>query len=205
MPFSRFLNNCGFPEDGLYGRFVASMMNIGHGKLHKWILRDAGIEAGMKVLDVGCGGGGMARRILSSFDEAEVTAVDISKGSIETAERKCSKFNGRFTPVLSSVEALPIPDSSFDIALSSESIYFWNNPIKGLKVIRRVLKDGAHLVIVLEVTDPKVGAIWSKRVPGLRIYSRKELFEIFQKAGFINISIKEKRHLTMITGRKGPL
>jgi SAM-dependent methyltransferase len=51
-------------------------------------------------------------------------------------------LDDRLLAVVGSAEALPLPDNSVDLLVSRGSIFFWNDPIRGLQEVQRVLRTG---------------------------------------------------------------
>jgi len=58
----KLLKQCRKPN-GLFGRMVANGMNRSHAPMTKWALEQIHLTEDMTVLDIGCGGGGIVRRI----------------------------------------------------------------------------------------------------------------------------------------------
>lgn len=48
---------------------------------------------------------------------------------------------------MGTVENLPLPDATFDKALSVHTVYFWQSLEAGCKEIARVLKPGGQIVL----------------------------------------------------------
>ena len=70
---------------------------------------------------------------------------------------------------------LPYLEETYDRAVSFESIYFWPDPVQGLKEMLRVLKRGGKVILASEMTDPEKGKIWTKRCEGMTIYTAEEI------------------------------
>lgn len=138
----------------LMGRLLLHSMNIGHGRLHQWGLKAAGIQPTDRVLDVGCGGGKAISRILKET-RREVAGIDHSPEAVETARsvNRAAVASGRLRVVESSVESLPFRDGLFDVVTAFETTYFWPDLQTGLTEIRRVLNRGGRLVIANEFAD----------------------------------------------------
>lgn len=88
---------------------------------------------------------------------------------------------------------LPYRGETYDRALSFECIYFWPDPVLGLKEMFRVLKKGGKATLVSEMTDPQKGKLWTKRCEGMNIYTAEELASFMEKAGFSDIKIHKTR------------
>ncbi|AGT31915.1 SAM-dependent methlyltransferase [Geobacillus genomosp. 3] len=113
-------------------------------ELTKYILRKLYIDRSSSVLDVGCGTGQTAAYIAEQYG-AKVTAIDLHPTMIAKAKQR---FAATAVPVRlhrASVEALPFPDKTFDLALSESVLAFVSLP-KALTEIRRVLKKGGTFI-----------------------------------------------------------
>ena len=73
---------------------------------------------GLRVLDVGCGGGLLAARMAQ--DGAEVVGVDLSHSSLAAARKHTRSAGLRIDFVTARGESLPLVDSSFDAVVSSD-------------------------------------------------------------------------------------
>ncbi len=107
-------------------------------------------QGGARVLEVGCGPGrlsiALARRL-----GLDVTGLDLDPAMIERASVNADHEMGgderRPTFVVGDVAALPFPDGSFDVVVSTLSMHHWSDPRAGLTEISRVLRpDGRALV-----------------------------------------------------------
>ena len=58
--------------DGLGGKLMVSMMNIGHKALADWGLRFLSAAPDAKILDCGCGGGANIRKLLKKYPQSIV-------------------------------------------------------------------------------------------------------------------------------------
>lgn len=79
---------------------------------------------GRRVLDIGCGLGGIDRLIAENFSVAEVVGIDVEKSLIEEANRKNAgkAVADRVRFELVEPGPLPFPDASFDVVFSKDSI-----------------------------------------------------------------------------------
>ena len=68
----------------------------------------------------------------------------LTKG-LELAREK--KIEDRLSAVVGSAESLPFPDDTVDLVVSRGSIFFWDDPIKGLQEVHRVLRPGGKAYI----------------------------------------------------------
>lgn len=117
------------------------------------------VEAGMKVLDAGCGDGVLSLMMLEKG--AEVVGVDLSSPNIDSAKKRAGRESVQF--VLGDVENLPFPDNSFDLVVSSHVLEHLPDFDKGLREVMRVTKKRA-IVAIPTVLNPcswvQVGGGW---------------------------------------------
>ncbi len=99
--------------------------------------------SGKRILEVGCGRGLLASALAQNND---VTACDIA---ISDAARRIAE---RVTFVPASADALPFPDHSFDVVVSTHTLEHVQDLPSCLRELRRVGRE--HLVIVVPRQRP---------------------------------------------------
>ena len=178
----------------LMGRLLLRSMNIGHGRLHQWGLKAAGIQLTDRVLDVGCGGGKAISRILEET-RREVAGVDHSSEAVKTARsvNRAAVSSGRLRIVESSVENLPFRDGFFDVVTAFETTYFWPELQVGLTEIHRVLNRGGRLVIANEFADRASAGAWAGRL-NMRVPDSDALAGAAYEAGFLMVDVSVHPH-----------
>lgn len=178
----------------LMGRLLLRSMNIGHGRLHQWGLKAAGIQLTDRVLDVGCGGGKAISRILEET-RREVAGVDHSPEAVKTARsvNRAAISSGRLRIVESSVESLPFRDGFFDVVTAFETTYFWPELQASLTEIHRVLNRGGRLVIANEFADRASAGAWAGRL-NMRVPDSEALAGAAYEAGFLMVDVSVHPH-----------
>ena len=178
----------------LMGRLLLRSMNIGHGRLHQWGLKAAGIQLTDRVLDVGCGGGKAISHILEET-RREVAGVDHSPEAVKTARsvNRAAVSSGRLRIVESSVESLPFRDGFFDVVTAFETTYFWPELQAGLTEIHRVLNRGGRLVIANEFADRASAGAWAGRL-NMRVPDSDALASAAYEAGFLMVDVSVHPH-----------
>ena len=173
----------------LMGRILLRSMNIGHGRLHQWGLKAAGIQLTDRVLDVGCGGGKAISRILEET-RREVAGIDHSPEAVKTARsvNRAAVSSGRLRIVESSVESLPFRDGFFDVVTAFETTYFWPELQAGLTEIHRVVNRGGKLVIANEFADRASAGAWADRL-NMHVPDSEALAGAAYEAGFLMVDV----------------
>jgi SAM-dependent methyltransferase len=84
----------------------------------KDIVKEYGLKAGSRVLDIGCAKGFLVKDLISVCPGLEVFGIDISSYALLNAEKEVI---GRLH--LGDARSLPFPNASFDLALSINTIH----------------------------------------------------------------------------------
>jgi len=111
----------------------------------------ADLKPGETVLEVGCGTGAVARYARARVGAGgRVMGIDPSAGMIAVARRRAAREHLDIDFRIAGIEALPFPDASVDVVLSSLMMHHLPADLKrtGLAEVRRVLKPGGRLVVV---------------------------------------------------------
>ena len=138
------------------------------------------LQAGDRVLDVGCGTGFGTEGILQYTDD--VHGLDQSVHQMQKAWKKFGKHD----PVKfyrGDAERLPFADDSFDHLWSSGSIEYWPNPVDALVEFRRVTKPGGRVLVV--GPDYPNSVLMQKLADAIMLfYDEQEGDRMFTEAGY---------------------
>jgi ubiquinone/menaquinone biosynthesis C-methylase UbiE len=125
------------------------------------------------VLDIGCGTGRLLRKAHEYWPEAQLCGVDPAQKMLEVARQ--------LTPAahfhMGAGEALPLPDASVDLALSTISFHHWRDQAAGVREVARVLRAGGAFLLA-DFSLP-TGLAWSF----LRVHSAAQMRALFEQAG----------------------
>lgn len=151
--------------------------------LHGHIRRElaAGLGPGpAKILDAGCGTGGLIRR-LGAMEPAWLwTGVDLEPLACALARERV----GPETEIReASVVALPFMDEGFDAVVLSDVIYHLDDDAAALREAYRVLRPGGVLVVNVPA-HPWLWSYHDMATHGRRRYGRGELKAKLVTAGF---------------------
>ncbi len=99
-------------------------------------------------VDLGAGKGQVAIPLIEATGNP-VVMVDLKAEALaeglQIARQK--QLGDRLAAVVASAESLPFPENSVDLVVSRGSIFFWENPPRGLKEVLRVLRPGGKAYI----------------------------------------------------------
>lgn len=98
----------------------------------------AGVKAGQRILDVGCGPGALTAELVRRVGPAAVAAVDPSEPFVMAARQR----QPGVTVLQASGERLPFPDDAFDASLAQLVVHFMSDPVAGLTEMARVTRPG---------------------------------------------------------------
>jgi len=109
------------------------------------------LQAGGKVVDVGCGAGAADIAIAQSFPAAEIHGYDNSEHALNVA-REDAAAAGATNVTFHNSDTDPLPtDPTFDLALSLDCLHDMNRPDLAAAAIRKSLKpDGAWFIVDID-------------------------------------------------------
>jgi SAM-dependent methyltransferase len=102
---------------------------------------------GKDAIELGCGtayvSSWLARR------GARVTGIDNSPAQLETARRLQREHGLDFPLLLGNAESVPLPDASFDYAISEYGASIWADPYRWIPEAARLLRPGGELAFLV--------------------------------------------------------
>lgn len=113
-------------------------------------VRVLGAVDGLDVVELGCGtayvSAWLARR------GAQPVGVDPTPAQLETARKMQQELGLEFPLVEAVGEDVPLPDASFDLAVSEYGASIWADPYRWIPEARRLLRPGGRLVFLRNST-----------------------------------------------------
>jgi ubiquinone/menaquinone biosynthesis C-methylase UbiE len=162
-------------------------------------------------LDIGTGGGFLLKSLFDLNQKLDLHAIDINESMVHISRKNLEKFNITGTIKHMSIEETDYDHDIFDITTCSSSFSYWNNPVRCLDEIYRILKKNGVGILFepykeLEVNQLKdsineklkdssrvrrflairlniFGLKYGHRL-GLKLYPIKEIHEIIQRSKF---------------------
>ena len=183
-----FASQCGNPR-GIMGRILTWSMNRANRVLYEGIVDELGISDDTSILDIGFGNGYLEKKIFEK-GKCHITGIDISEDMVQKAiELNQVHVNkGNMVFKLGDCCDLDFNDRTFDVVATINTIYFWEDTMKGLSEIYRVLKqDGVFYNAVL----PKENLdklFYTKK--GFKKFEIEEYISFGKEAGFEQIETK---------------
>lgn len=104
-----------------------------------------GVRPEGDVLEIGCGGGAMAARLLADHPDITVTGVDIDPAMVSAAERRLRPYGQRGRAVRADCTALPFDADSFDTVITFLMLHHVVGWEDALAEAVRVLRPGGLL------------------------------------------------------------
>ena len=121
-------------------------------------------QAGEHILDLGSGTGEPALTLARNMaGKIQITGIDSAEGMVKVAQKKVTdeQLQGISFMTMSS-EHMSFADHSFDRALCRFGIMLFEDPLQGLKEIRRVLKPGGKYAFAVWSTPESMRTLyWS--------------------------------------------
>jgi len=108
------------------------------------------------VLDVACGSGNTS--IAAARTGARVTGVDITPRMLEMAIEVAAREGVTITWLEGDAQALPVPDSAFDVALSTFGVMFAPDQERAAWELARVVRPGGRIGVTAWTAEGGPGA-----------------------------------------------
>jgi SAM-dependent methyltransferase len=105
-----------------------------------------GDVAGLDVVELGCGTAYFSARLAKLG--ARPVGVDPTPAQLDTARRCMAETGIEFPLVQASAEDVPLPDASFDLALSEYGASTWADPYSWIPEAARLLRPGGRFVFL---------------------------------------------------------
>jgi SAM-dependent methyltransferase len=183
------------------------------------LLERAGLEPGVRVLDVGCGAGPStveaARRVAPG---GRVIGVDISPAMIEAARRRTGDLEIDW--LVADAESYPFEPGSVDVVLSRFGVMFFSDSVRAFSNLAAACREGGRLAmavwperdqseffaeplrIVLATMD-RLGVSYERPSPDVPPFSfgnTSRLRETLASAGWSQAQIEQDQRLLYVGG-----
>lgn len=148
------------------------------------------IEPGAAVLDIGTGTGVFVPYLMRKIGEnGQLVALDIAEKMLQVAQAK--GISGKIAYVQADVAFMALAETCFDAVVCYSSFPHFENKVRALGEIRRVLKKGGRLFVCHTASRDKVNAIHS-RIPGFVNHilpNRDAMNQLLLDGGFVEVEV----------------
>ncbi len=177
--------------EGTDGVKVAEKMNIGNKSMNLHTIAVLDPQPNESILEIGMGNGFFVKNIIAAGSNINYVGCDYSIEMVQLA----SEINKNFIAIglakfiEGNIQELPFESASFDKIMTVNTFYFWDDYIKVLQELKRVLKKEGKLIIAVR---PKHNL---EKFPvtkyGFSIQSNDEIIKLLRSNGFENIEKTE--------------
>jgi len=109
-----------------------------------------GDVAGLDVIELGCGTAYFSAWLAGRG--ATVVGIDVTPAQLETARRLQGETGLEFQLIEADAEDVPLPDASFDLAVSEYGASIWCDPYRWIPEAARLLRPAGRLVFLRNST-----------------------------------------------------
>ncbi|NEA31353.1 methyltransferase domain-containing protein [Streptomyces sp. SID13031] len=132
------------------GVFWAEEADLFEHALHRYdeaLLRQAGIQDGDRVLDVGCGTGSVTEAAVRLAGSGTALGVDLSSPMLAIAALSAAGSEN-LAYVQADAQVHPFADGEFDVVLSRTGTMFFADQVAAFKNLRRATRPGGRLALL---------------------------------------------------------
>lgn len=125
----------------LHRRFTVGETDFG-----RWVRSQMNLVPGMKILEAGCGEGGLWRAQPGEIPPVELELTDLSEGMLNTARERLANSPLKIRLQKADVCGLPFESGSFDMAVANHMLYHVPDRARAISELRRVVKEDGTLI-----------------------------------------------------------
>ena len=103
--------------------------------------------SGLDTIELGCGTGYVSAWL--ARQGARPVGIDNSPAQLASAHRFQAEFGLEFPLLLGNAETVPLPDASFDLAISEYGASIWCDPYQWIPEAARLLRPGGRLIFLV--------------------------------------------------------
>ena len=186
---------------GEIGLLVAENMNVANEQIYDFVISHLTMRDNAKILEIGCGNGKFISKFFDANSNIQVTALDYSEVMCSEATTLNKGFIDDNKLIVKCEDAIDmsLPDASFDMVVTINTVYFWEQAERQLFEIKRILKKGGSFVIGYRPKSVMKDFPSTQEV--FKLYEPDELPLLLRQNGFENIrEEKQPTHRKAVDG-----
>tara|TARA_Y100000593_G_scaffold74987_1_gene138202 strand:- start:1114 stop:1863 length:750 start_codon:yes stop_codon:yes gene_type:complete len=153
-------------------------------KQGKWLSKQIGIKGNEKILECGCGVGGVIKQIASLHPDTDIHGINISDGQVKIANEVLKDFKNTSISIQDFTNT-NYDDNTFDIVYFCESMGY-SNFEKTIKEAVRILKPEGKLYINEIVIKCDKDKLSKKELDKLNYFIDSWFYNVFDIQTIIN-------------------
>lgn len=178
---------------GLYGYFVGRLMSLGNKEFYETAFQYIEDNKAESLLEIGFGNGSHFPKLFRLLPLVKITGIDISTVMLKTATRSNSSYikSGRLDLQIADIKNIPLNDNHFDIVLTINTIYFWDDPHKSIEELYRVLKPNGILLLGMNSKQELIKNRYRDDI--FTFWETEDVKMLLEKYGFRNLKHHYKK------------
>ena len=175
---------------GFVGKVCCVIMNVINKSMYKNTVSVIEMSSDGNILDIGYGNGYLLNLVYKKT-KANLYGIDISEDMKIQATKRNKKAlgDGKLFLDIGDCCDLKYADDFFEAVTSINTVYFWEDTVKGLSEIHRTLKSGGSFYNVVYTKE------WLDKLSytenGFKKFEPDELASLGKAAGFEKIQVKD--------------
>jgi len=188
---ARFLADQLRRPSGRFGRWVMTRsLNRGNAELIESTLEALSLQQDDSFLDLGFGGG-RSLELAAERTGGPLWGIDYSGDVVLAGMLRFEPLvrSGRLSLICADVHALPLRDALFSAICSTNTIYFWADPLRAIAQLQRVIKPGGRLALGFSGAT-KMRQFDRITQHGFTLYEPPTVEELLRTAGFGHVQTR---------------
>jgi arsenite methyltransferase len=173
---------------GRFGRWVMTrLLNRGNAELITAAVDALELQRSDSFMDLGFGGG-LGLRLAAARTDAPLWGVDFSADVVLEGVNAFQTLirAGRMNLICADVAELPLRDGLIQTLCSTNTIYFWPEPTRALRSLRRVLSARGRLALGYSGAT-KLRGFNQVTQHGFTLYEPEQVEALLREAGFAGV------------------
>ena len=188
--FSEYIGSQFGNPRGIIGKCCCLIMNIINQAMYRNVVSNIHLNEQAKVLDIGYGNGYLIEQLYKRY-QASIFGIDISEDMKKSAEMRnqIGIDVGKIHLSIGDCCQLNYENDFFDVVTSINTIYFWNDPLKGLQEIFRTLKSSGVFYNVVYTKEWLQKLSYTQK--GFKFFEPEDFIKSGKQVGFTEVHIQD--------------